>query len=211
MKRPNFICTLLLSITLHVHQVCFKDSGVSDHRVQIAEFDIQILCCFPDTRHVRAFRRCNWHDIFCCLSTAPWSAMEMFDDVNDMWEFFCSILYQCLDCYVPLKKIHCKYSKRHTPWLTDELLSKIYAKNKAKRLAEHSKDPSDISQYKTVKNKLKSAIRSAKLDYLRSLLCRARHTPQFAADLWSEINDTVGHPKKQAPVLDSRLSLDDIN
>ena len=61
------------------------------------------------------------------------------------------------------------------------------------------------------KNKLKSAIRSAKLDYLRSLLCRARHTPRFAADLWSEINDTVGCPKKPAPVLDSRLSLDDIN
>ena len=124
---------------------------------------------------------------------------------------FLRILRQCLDSYIPLKKIYRKYSKRHTPWLTDELLSKIHAKNKAKRHAEHSKDPSDIFQYKVVKNKLKSAIRSAKLEYLRSLLSRAHQAPRFAATLWSEINDIVGHPKKQPPVLDSRLSLNEIN
>ena len=37
-----------------------------------------------------------------------------------------------------------------TTWLTDELLSSIKAKHRAKRLAEHTKDPSDISNYITV-------------------------------------------------------------
>ena len=68
-----------------------------------------------------------------------------------------------------------------------------------------------ISHYKSTKNKLKSAIRSAKLNYLRSLLSRARQAPRFAATLWSEVNDMVGRAKRQTPVLDSRLSLDDIN
>ena len=69
-----------------------------------------------------------------------------FPCVNDNYVgVFYGILHQCLDSYVSLKKIYCKYSKRHTPWLTDELLSEINAKNKAKRLAEHSKDPSDIN------------------------------------------------------------------
>ena len=62
-------------------------------------------------------------------------------------------------------------------------LYKIKAKNKAKRLADHSKALSDVSLYKATKNKLKSAIRSAKLDYIKSLLSCSRQTPQFAATL----------------------------
>ena len=132
-----------------------------------------ILRCVPETRYARAFRHCSWDNVKYCLSTAPWSAMEVFDDINDMWEYFYGILHQCLDSYIPLKKVHCKYSKRHTPWLTDELLSSIKAKHKAKRLAEHTKDPSDISNYKCIKNKLKSEIRSAaaKLDYSYPEIC----------------------------------------
>ena len=105
--------------------------------------------------------------------------MEMFDDVNDMWEFFYGILHQCLDSYIPLKKIYHKYSNQHTPWLTDEL-------------------------------KLMPKVR-LKLDYLRSLLSCAHQAPRFAATLWPKINGMIGYPRKQAPVLDSRLSINDIN
>ena len=35
------------------------------------------------------------------LSTAPWHVMDIYDDVNDMWHFFVSILYRCLDMYAP--------------------------------------------------------------------------------------------------------------
>ena len=63
--------------------------------------------------------------------------------------------------FIPLKMVHCKYSKRHTPWLTDFKCCSIKARHKAKLLAEHTKDPSDISNYKCIKNKLKSEIHSA--------------------------------------------------
>ena len=39
--------------------------------------DIPILHCVPETRYVRAFRHCSWDDVKYCLSTAPWSAMEV--------------------------------------------------------------------------------------------------------------------------------------
>ena len=39
----------------------------------------------------------------------------------------------------------------------------------------------------------------------------AHGAPQFAAALWSQVNDIVGHRKQQKSSLDPALSLDDIN
>ena len=218
--EPSRVSTL--SSTLIDHIACsssikvsrvLQSVGVSDHRVQIADLDIRILRRTPEIVYVKAFRRCDWDEVLCCLSrsAAPWSVMEMFDDINDMWEFFNGILCQCLDFYAPLRQVYHKYSKRHTPWITDELLEEINAKHKAKRRAEYSKDPFDVSYYKSVKNRLKSTIRSAKFNYLRSLLSHARQAPRSAATLWSEVCDIIGRPKKQSSVIDPSLSLDDIN
>ena len=59
-----------------------------------------ILRQAPEVHYVRVFRKCNWDDV---KSTAPWLVMEAYEDVNDMWEYFCGILYGCLDSYIPLK------------------------------------------------------------------------------------------------------------
>ena len=163
-------------------------------------------------RYVRAFRNCHWDDVRSCLSTAPWSVMEVYDDVNDMWEYFYGILRGCLDSYIPLKAVRNKYSKRPTPWLNSTLLHAIKLKYKAKRLADRTQDPVDISQYKMIKNNLKSQIRSAKLGYLHSLLVRARQVPQFAAGtLWSAEVNNIGRQVIHPSVIDPAVSLDTIN
>ena len=84
----------------------------------------------------------------------------------------------------------------------------IKLKYKAKRLADRTQDPVDISQYKMIKNNLKCQIRSAKLGYLHSLLVRARQVPQFAATLWSEVNNIIGRQVIRPSVIDPAVSLD---
>ena len=69
----------------------------------------------------------------------------------------------------------------------------------------------DISRYKQIKNNLKCLIRSAKLEYLGSLLRWARQTPQFAATLWSEVNNVIGHKVCQTPWNDSNVSLEGVD
>ena len=87
----------------------------------------------------------------------------------------------------------------------------IKLKYKAKRLADRTQDPVNISQYKMIKNDLKCQIRSAKLGYLHSLLVRARQVPQFAATLWSEVNNIIGRQVIRLSVIDPAVSLDTIN
>ena len=132
---PSRVCAL--SSTLIDHVVCsssfavtrvLQAIGVSDHRVPIVELDVSVLLQAPEVRNVRAFRKCNWDDVKSCLSNAPWSAMEVYDDVNDMWEYFYGILHGCLNSYIPLKEVRYKYSKRPTPWLNPTFLHSIKEK-----------------------------------------------------------------------------------
>ena len=69
----------------------------------------------------------------------------------------------------------------------------------------------DIDYYKTIKNYLKSMIRSSKLNYLQSLLRQACHAPRFAATLWSQVNEVIGRTKHHQSPLRPDLSLDSVN
>ena len=44
---------------------------------------------------------------------APWMVMDSSDNIDDMWDYFYGLLDYCLDSYIPLKRVSCKYSKRH--------------------------------------------------------------------------------------------------
>ena len=85
----------------------------------------------------------------------------------------------------------CRYSRRHTPWLSPEILSAIGEKQKAKCTAEKSGKDDDVARYKRLKNALKTTIRSAKLNYLNILLQQSQKLPHLAAKLWSQVNDII--------------------
>ena len=131
----HIICTAVLPV-LGVQQAV----GLSDHRVQIAHFDIVMQRSPPEFQWIRPFKHCCWDTIKSSLSTAPWSTMNIFDDVNDMWSFFYGIILSCLNANVLMKRVYCKYSKCPTPWITFEILAAIHEKNKAKCMAERSGD-----------------------------------------------------------------------
>ena len=158
-------------------------TGVSDHRVQVVDFEIAFQHNSVPSHCVRSFKKCCWDDVRSYLSTAPWSVLNIFNDINDMWEFFYSVLQNCLDTHIPLKKVRSKYFKRPTPWITSDILAVIKAKYKAKRVAERTHNPVDLDNYRSIKNQLKMMVCTAKMDYVRSLLMRSRHAPKFAAVL----------------------------
>ena len=58
------------------------------------------------------FRSCNWDIVREELQCIPWSTMEVFEDIEDVWVFFSTVITTCLDKYFSLRKVSCKYSKR---------------------------------------------------------------------------------------------------
>lgn len=90
---------LLVTPSLTVSR-SYQTVGLSDHRCQVLEIDIPVVR--PDVHYVsiHSFHKCPWDEVRYSLSTAPWHVMDIYDDVNDMWHFFVSILRTSLFRYV---------------------------------------------------------------------------------------------------------------
>ena len=82
-------------------------------------------------------------------------SLEQFDNIDNVWTFFVT---RCLDKHFPLKRISCKMTKRHTPWMSDDIMVAVCQKNRAKHVAEKTGDTVNFSIHKRMKNSLKSLI-----------------------------------------------------
>ena len=80
-------------------------SEVSDHRIQIVEFKITPTQITIPCRLVHSLNKCCWDDVCSCLSRAPWSVLNIFDDIDDMWGFFITLLL-LYHCHYDLTCIH---------------------------------------------------------------------------------------------------------
>ena len=121
--------------------------GLSDHRCQIIEVEVPICHSIPHAMMVRSFRQCHWDEVREHLQAIPWQVMDIYDVVNDMRNFFNSILQECLDTFAPLHPVVCKRSHRPTPWMASVLQDAIHAKAQAKRKADIFMSDSDITFY----------------------------------------------------------------
>ena len=118
--------------------------------------------------------------------------MDVYDNIDDKWDFFKTILLDVLDAFAPLREVFSKNSRRPTPWFSDALSEKIKLKNRTKQKFDRSDDPGDKLIFQKLKNDLKATIRQAKIDYLQSIMLQSKSSPKRAADLWARVNNIIG-------------------
>ena len=80
-------------------------AGISNHRIQIVEFNINIGRREPRKLWICSFKKCDWDQVRESLAKAPWNVMNMYDDINDKWEFFHGILKHTFDLLLR-SKVH---------------------------------------------------------------------------------------------------------
>ena len=86
--------------------------GLSDHLMQALDISkVQLIKPMKTVMHVRSLRHCDWDAVREYLRTAPWHVMDIFDDINDKWNFFKSCLHYALNQHAPIKK-HLQLSTR---------------------------------------------------------------------------------------------------
>ena len=187
----------------------YQAVSLSDHLLQVVDIsNAQSVKPAQSVMYVRSYCNCDWDAMRECHCTAPWHVMDIFDDIDDKWHFFKPCLYYALNQYAPWKRALSKFLKTHTPWLTDNLLLVIKVKQHAQRRAARTHHRDDIAVYKKLKNKLKSSIHEAKLQYLRLLLEKSKSDPH---DLWSGVNDIIERCKSPTSAKNADLSPDLLN
>ena len=81
--------------------------------------------------------------------------------------FFYRTFQQCLNEFVPIKRVCSKKSRCPASWFPDAIQKKIKDKNHAKRVFERTGNLDDRLVFRKLKNDLKrTAIRQEKLDFL---------------------------------------------
>ena len=103
---------------LRLLQTC----GFSDHKVQIATLDYYTYKIPSRSHQIRSFRKCDWQTLCNTLQSAPWQVISVYDDIDDEWGYFYILLQECLNKFLPLKKVTFRESKRPTPWFNDNIL-----------------------------------------------------------------------------------------
>ena len=104
--------------------------GLSDRKMQVASFELGTVKHLPNIRYVRSFRRCDSEKLRDALHSAPWQTKNVFDDVNDKWFYFCTLLQNCFDKFLPLKRVTVHKARRPTPWFNDNISASMWNKNK---------------------------------------------------------------------------------
>ena len=118
--------------------------------------------------------------------------ISTFDDIDDHWEMFHSLLMDSLNAFALLHKVSSRKARRSTPWFNDCIAAKIKKKNCAKRIAVQSGDERDRDLYHRLKNELKVIIRDAKTSYLKDAVSKAKANPRLAGYMWKCVNGVIG-------------------
>ena len=69
------------------------------------DFDVTVCRRVPREIWVRLYKKCNWDQVRESLASAPWNIMSIYDDLDDQWSFFHSIVMESLHLNAPLKRV----------------------------------------------------------------------------------------------------------
>lgn len=188
----DLIITNVENTVLHAGTLA---SGISDHCPVFAAFD----CIVTDKKRkfeplvIQHLSQAALQSFGHEISKCDWSHVTRTKDVN---EAYCRFVETFLRIYVkhfPFKT--CKQSKKiRKPWVTRAHLDMIKNKNKLYHLFLRTRCPSQLTEFKSLRNKLNSELKRAKITYYHSIFSDISKKRPDAA--WKVMNSVLGRDKK---------------
>ena len=129
------------------------DCSVSDHDIIFA--DLRLKASRPKVTYVktRSFKNYN-PDVFQYdMSFAPWSVLEIFDDVDDKLHASDLLFNEILDHHTPIRSI--KVRGKPNPCITEETRELMKSRNYWRKRARRTDNPADWSTYKNLKREVR--------------------------------------------------------
>ena len=143
-------------------------SIVSDHNAIYACVNVRLPRFQPRYKFIRDIRNFN-KDVFKeDFSTLPLSVIYYSDDQDEQLETLNTLISECLEKH-PLRKV--RVTRPPAPWMKDPLIEELQKKRDSARFTAHQTS-TDAARYEfhSVRNKLKSAIRTARKAFIEKAL-----------------------------------------
>jgi exonuclease III len=169
------------------------NTGLSDHNLIYAVRSFRGYN-MSNSEHKNLKFRCLKHldvnNLISDLSSAPWSTMEVFTDVNDAWDIFKRIFTDVLDNHAPQMTKRVKASS--TPWINDDVINEIRKRDFLFMKFESTGDITFFDQFKRQRNYLVGFIRRVKSDYYTTIIEENKLDPR---NLWKSLKSILPHYK----------------
>ena len=144
-------------------------SIVSDHDVIYTCVNLRPSWFHPCYKFIRDFRNFN-EDMFKeDFSTLPLSVIYYLDDPDEQLETLNTLISECLETHAPLRKV--RATGPPAPWMKDPLMEELQRKRDSARFTAHQTSTDAAwHEFHLVRNKLKSAIRTAQEAFIEKAL-----------------------------------------
>ena len=140
-------------------------SIVSDRDAIYACVNVRLPRFQPHYKFIRDIRNFN-EDVFKeDFSTLPLSAIYYSDDPDEQLETPNTLISECLERHVPLRKVH--VTRPPALWMKDPLIEELQKKRDSARFTAHQTSTDAAwHEFCSVRNKLKSTIRTARKAFI---------------------------------------------
>ena len=157
------------------------DCSVSDHDIIFP--DLRLKAFRPKVTYVktRSFKNYN-PDVFQYdMSFAPWSVLEIFDDVDDKLHASDLLFNEILDHHAPIRSI--KVRAKPNPCITEETRELMKSRNYWRKRARRT-DNDDWSTYKNLKHQVRKLITAAESEFVKDQI---QNNPRNTNCIWKAI------------------------
>ena len=147
--------------------------------------------CEHDEISYRNLKKLNLDDFIHDLEYAPWSLLEVFDDVNEKLATWELIFNDVANCHMPIVKKRVK-RKCLSPWMNKEIMHLIHLRDQFKSCVK-----SNVlarSMYKNLRNQVVKKIANAKAAYMRNEIMENKNNPKKLWKILKQVAPTKPRP-----------------
>ena len=160
--------------------------SISDHDLVYATLQLKKERKKPVYVNARSFRQYNPNSFLQDMSYAPWSVINVFDDMDDKLNAFNLILNNILDLHAPIKRV--KVRSRHNPFITEKICSLMKTRDHWRKLARQTNDTLAWAAYRNFKKEVRREIRLAEQEHVTDQIMS---NPNNKRSIWKTIRSCI--------------------
>ena len=146
----------------------------SDHQMIYGEWSKR-LTVSESVSVVRSYKRCSIDDLMSDLETAPWQVLDIYDNVDDKWNYWKTLFLDTLDKHAPLVKVR-RRKRENDDWNDAELRKLMRSRNYFRRIHWKSNAKEDWERFNHLKREVNWRMRKAKAEHIQQYA----HMQQYA-------------------------------
>ena len=159
----------------------------SDHQMIYGEWSKR-LTVSESVSVVRSYKRCSIDDLMSDLETAPWQVLDIYDNVDDKWNYWKTLFLDILDKHAPLVKVR-RRKRENDEWIDAELRQLMRSRNYFRRKHWRSNAKEDWERFNHLKREVNRQMRKAKAEHYATVCKGISWQPKR---VWRQLNAVLG-------------------